>query len=380
MNPEQPQTLSLEDVLRYLSHRGWREIPHPNERLRVFEYGTSESESKATLSLPRSMGYAGGEILVSEAVRIIASIARLSTPAARDHISRWDRDILRVRTTKWKGTEASIPLPVASDLITGLKRLMGDAAYTERDPRPHFEKAGATAKEFTAKCRFGHTFEGSFGLRIECPFNALPALEGVQRPIPFERRVMERIAIGLHTLSKSVQSDSIDDLVSGFDVGLNANMCRALVDVFERGQGRRIEYDIAWSPELAPERVAADWQPVHFDGRAYELTMAAAKILEQEEPEAEATIEGRIVQLRSDIPPTQDPNDQQEHVVTMYWHRDDGATLKIRVPLTAAEYLEACDAHKDGISIRVVGIPRRSGKYWHLSNPNSFSVDMGNRG
>ena len=35
----------------------------------------------------------------------------------------------------------------------------GYAAYTQKDPKPFFEKAGPASKGFAKTCQFGHTFE-----------------------------------------------------------------------------------------------------------------------------------------------------------------------------------------------------------------------------
>jgi len=85
-------------------------------------------------------------------------------------------------------------------------------------------------------------------------------------------------------------------------------------------------------------------------------------------------IQGRIVQLRSDTPPTVEEQGEFEHTITMYWEREKGRSIKVRVPLTIPQYRDACDAHKNGRLIRVYGIPEKSGKFWRLTLPHDFSV------
>ena len=150
-------------------------------------------------------------------------------------------------------------------------------------------------------------------------------------------------------------------------------MCRKLAEVFEQADGRRIEYDISWSPQLhsACENV---WKPLVFDGRAYEFSKVAAAELEKAETFLDSTIEGRIVVLKSEMPPGLDEQAEFEHIITMFWEREKDQTVKIRVPLTPPQYIEACDAHKEGKAIRIVGIPEKAGKFWTLTKAHDFTV------
>ena len=145
------------------------------------------------------------------------------------------------------GHEDSLPLEIAAESISNLKEFIGYAAYTHSNPQPFFDKAGAISAEFAKHCLFGHTFQGSFGLTIECPFPVVPVLpmEGIEPVVPIERQVFERVANGLVILRESVAKESIDPLLAGYLTGFSANMCRKLAEIYEKADGRRIEYDIS---------------------------------------------------------------------------------------------------------------------------------------
>jgi hypothetical protein len=278
-----------------------------------------------------------------------------------------------------RGHEDSLPLAIAAETISGLKEFMGYAAYTQSDPQPFFDKAGGEAAAFTKHCRFGHTFTGSFGLTVECPVLVVPelAMPGdqpiVPLIVPFERQVFDRIAIGLSTLRISVEKNSLEPMMEGYKAGFSANMCHTLAEIFQQAGGRRIEYDISWSPELKSP-VEQNWEPFLFEGRAYEFVLAAATELEKVEKIPDSVIEGPIIVLKSDTPPGLDEQFKFEHVITMFWERAKEQTVQIRVPLSPQQYIEACDAHKEGRKIRIHGIPEKSGKFWTLSKPHDFAV------
>jgi hypothetical protein len=198
-------------------------------------------------------------------------------------------------------------------------------------------------------------------------------MDGNEPPVPIERQIFERVANGLVTLNESIAEDSIDPLLAGYLTGFSANMCRKLADIYEKADGRRIEYDISWSPQIKStcEQV---WKPMVFEGRAYEFARLAAGELEKSETFPDSLIEGRIVVLKSEMPPGLDEQAQFEHIITMFWERERGQTVKIRVSLSPDQYKQACDAHKEGRAIRISGVPEKAGKFWTLTTAHDFAV------
>jgi hypothetical protein len=150
-------------------------------------------------------------------------------------------------------------------------------------------------------------------------------------------------------------------------------MCRTLAELYEEADGRRIEYDLSWSPELRSPH-ESEWKPFVFEGRAYEFVRVAASELEKVEKIPDSLIEGPIIVLKSETPPGLDEQEEFEHVVTMFWERERDQTVQIRVPLSPQQYIEACDAHKEGKRISIQGIPEKTGKFWTLTRPHDFKV------
>jgi hypothetical protein len=184
---------------------------------------------------------------------------------------------------------------------------------------------------------------------------------------------MERIAVGLSDLRTATEADDIEPIVLNYRLGFNANICQTVAEIYEQMDGRRIEYDFVWCAEI-PTEVAANWKPFIFQGRAHEILKEAARVLEKTEEQPDTRIQGRIVQLKSDVPPGQGEQGDFEHIVTVVWEREKAQPLKIRVPLNPEEYRNACDAHKDGKWIQITGVPEKQGKLWVLTKPHGFTV------
>jgi len=375
MNGLAASTSVLTNLKRYLVSRGWAKIQHPNARIELFQTHPDQAGDYGSVTIPSSPNFRDASELINEALRLIATYENAALQQVVDRVSRWDRDILRTRFIRVLGHEDSLPLGIASEAVAGLKEFIGYAAYTQTDPRPFFDKAGAASTAFAKHCLFGHTFQGSFGLTIECPIQVTQVLpiDGVEPLVPIERQVFERVANGLLILHESVVRDSIDPMLTGYRTGFNANMCRTLAEIYEKADGRRMEFDFSWSPQLR-SRCENVWKPMIFEGRAYDLARIAATELEKAETYPDSVLQGRIVILRSDMPPGLDAQAEFEHLVTMAWEREEGQPVKIRVPLSPQQYIEACDAHKEGRAVQIYGIPEKSGKFWTLTKVHDFSV------
>ena len=375
MNDTFPLPVRLNDFRRYLNLHGWHQEVHSNERIAYFATRPDEHGDFASLILPASESFSDARNRSCDALQILAEYERRTFEEMLQRIHSWDKDILRARVLARGEHLHSLPLEVAADAISGFRELIGNAAYTETDPKPFFDRAGSVSKDFAKSCQFGHTFEGSFGFNIECPLSLVPTLpmDGVEPEVPFERQVLERIAIGLSDLRTAIAMDDIAPIVQNYHLGFSANMCRTLDEIYEKVEGRRIEYDFIWCPEVSTE-VAAEWKPFTFEGKAYEILSEAARKLEKVEQQPETLIQGRIVQLRSEVPPSQDEQGEFEHIITMFWEREKAKLLKIRVPLTPPQYQLACDAHKEGKRIKILWIPEKSGKLWLLTKPHGFTV------
>lgn len=375
MSVLQSSAIVLNNLRRYLLSRGWAKVEHPNTRIEILQTPPDNTGDYASVSIPSSPELRDATGLINEAVRLVAGYENAPLQQIIDRVQRWDRDILRTRLLKVLGYEDTLPLEIAAETVSGLKEFIGYAAYTHSNPQPFFDKAGAVSAEFAKHCLFGHTFHGSFGLTIECPLAVVPVLpmDGNEPLVPMERQVFERVANGLVTLRESIAKDSIDPLLAGYLTGFSANMCRKLAEIYEKADGRRIEYDISWSPQLhsACEHV---WKPMLFEGRAYDFARIAATELERAEKFPDSVVEGRIVVLKSEMPPGLDEQAEFDHIITMFWEREKGQTVKIRVPLSPQQYIQACDAHKEGRAIRIFGVPEKSGKFWTLTKAHDFTV------
>jgi len=368
--------LKVVDLARYFRSQGWNVVSHPNDKLRVFTGKSDDSGRDITVVIPNSTDLKDFAPRVSEAVNLLAAVENRPAQQVLDSIAKWDRDILRVRLGVNFQSNQSIPMELAGEILPLLRKFLSDAACTEDQPKPFFAKATAIGKSFTETCQFGHTFSGSFGLTIECPLPLDPnlSLPNIQSTKPFERRVVERIAAGYEKTNEAASSGSSDVIVDSFQKAFNANMCETLTDLYEAVNGREMEYSISWCPELKPSPQLAQSPVLRLEHRTYEHLKIAARKLEHVREFEDIEIVGKVVALRAEDPLAEAALSLDVRHITMHWEIERGTFIRLRVPLQAHEYQEACDAHKNGRKIAIKGRPEKQAKFWTLAYPHDFRV------
>lgn len=367
-------SLTIANTQRFLRSLGWQKNSGPNERVERFDSPKDADGDYLTLLLPSASGFKDTERRLEEAVLSLSGFLNLKPGLIKNKIINWDKDILKTRLFRDGLDINAIKLPAAVQIITELKGLLGAAAYSQETPKPFFPKLGGSASDFSEHCLFGHTFEGSFGIKVECPIpnvGQLTFLEGLTDP-PFERLVIERIATGCANLAQAAQEGDVSLVVKNYEAGLNSNMLQALNSIYEKSDGLQIEYSVEWSPELAPTNPIIVNTCFVYNARVYDVAKRAASELEKEPEQERTVIVSFVTALKSDTPLGEGVQDSFDHWITLDWERERGVFVKIRAGLGEADYKAACDAHKLGKKIFIRGMPVKQGKYWFLQSPSDF--------
>jgi hypothetical protein len=161
-------------------------------------------------------------------------------------------------------------------------------------------------------------------------------------------------------------------LVRGYENGLNANMCEAIVRM-SREKTLPLEYSVLWSPKLEPSDDIDDPGTIRLSEASYQYLEDAARELKELEPEY-AVIRGLVTDLSSRGDP-HGPSDIPRSVAIMWTNRPErGRPVKVVVSLEREDYLTAIEAHEKWRTVEVTGIIQRVGNLWRLSDPRDFKV------
>ena len=270
----------------------------------------------------------------------------------------------------------SVRLDIAEAFLKNAKGLLAAAATTEVSPKPFFGRVTKAAVVYSDDCRFAHTFRGSFGFAIESPVEAnfSPSMPGVEEFAPLSRRIMQRLARGIQQVARAGLEQDPRVITENYRTGFSANMCEDFVDLMGSVGGSSLGFEFVFSPEWRPPVdvspvVKIELSPVHV-----ELAKEAARQLRLQEFERHQIVVGRVVRLESENDPSDLFKPEGDREIMIQWNSSDFGQIRVRVVLSAQEYLEALKAHGQGQSVSISGLIDRLGRYWVLLEPTQFRV------
>jgi hypothetical protein len=164
----------------------------------------------------------------------------------------------------------------------------------------------------------------------------------------------------------------VDPLLEGYQDGLNANMCEALLSLRSGPGDLRLELGVSWSKRLA---APADLpRSVLIEERAFDFLDQTARALRAPDESIERELRGTIVKLSITDTSYGDDEDgelDESRVATLRFV-EQGRRQHARMSLNPEDYRSACEAHRDGEEVFVLGRPERVGKQWRISGVRAF--------
>ena len=367
--------IELKDVSRYLRKRGWNHCAHKNPKLLLFQGPNDDSGHPLQIVLPQRLDFVDSILRLTEAINTLALIEDRSSSDIIHSIIGLDRDTLFARVVNGLGP-VQLSFYQGVEINQELRGLMSFAACAERNPRPYFEKAANVGREYVEKCVFGHTFPGSFGFTIDSPVS--PNLVSDEVP-PFERRVIERLIRGLSRAQESILTGDIESLTQKFQDGFNANMYERLVALLTNAGEFTLEFRVNWSPECPVSSDVSHIRAVAMGRNLCNDLEAVARSLRSPKARKPVTIQGRVVQLRSESASEDVTGDADEYVVTVHGQKGSEFDGNVRLFLSPEDYRVACDAHRDRKIVQATGLLEKADQKWTLASPKNFAVlDAGN--
>lgn len=392
-----PGAVPLDMLRRYLAATGWHVRRH------VQDVAVLDNHAAKTLLESRGGGSRNFEVFVSDVSdltgielvvpnsirsseyasqvsRVISAISAVEDRAEQD-VARSIRevafDVVRSRIPDAQVVNDSIRLEMAQSFVSGIRTVLAATANTEIDPQAYFLRTKKEASEYANRCRFGHTFRGSFGFTVESPLepNSHDALPGFEPAPPFERRVIQRLARGFRSVSAAVTADSVDPIIGSIKTGFSANVCEQLAALVDGTSPSGVKFDFSFSPEWKGTPTYPS-QEEHFElGRPQvEVIREAAKVLRAHITAWRETVFGRVIRLASQADPSDLMDTMGEREVAILWSSEATGDITVRTSLTPMDYLQAVEAHAAGRPVEVSGTLERRGRRWVLFNPIGFQL------
>jgi len=309
-------------------------------------------------------------------IEALATLERREESLVARSIREVAYDVLRSRIPDTQVFSDAIRLEVARSFIGGIRSVLAAAATTELRPLPYFLRLRKEAAEYADRCRFGHTFRGSFGFTVESPLHGHDqiALPGMVPPPPFERRVIQRLTRGLATVSQAVKTDSIDPITNAVNTGFSANVCEQLATLVQQTSPAGLDFDFSFSPEWQSDNETLQpSQTYHLAAHHVEVIRAAAKELRTQVQSWPETVYGRVIRLASEADPSDLTDLMGEREIAILWSSDALGDITVRTALNPTDYLKALEAHAAGRPVEVSGTLERRARGWVLLDPSGFT-------
>ena len=369
----------LDLVKRFLRARGWERVDQLNDNLVLYQGPLDDTKRPISIALPATGNAIDNKQMIAKALNLIAAIEDKSIVEVSEEIANLGSDFLRPKIIS-PANAPSLPLMEIKSTIDNLTNLIKYSACMEEDNQPYFPKSKRIGRIMAEKCRFGQTFIGSFGMSIEMPIP--PPSSDISKQIPFERRLMERIARGLMTIHRAVKEADPKVLTLDLERGFNANLYEAMQKLIEVVPNGQMEFSFSWSIEYPLAEDLKSAYKMRFS--AIEISPfleSAAKTLRTCSESEEIVIQGRIIQLQADslladedIEESESLGNEDSRLIVVNWENEKGKFTSIRIPLTIDQYRRACDAHRDEKKISIVGIPEKKRRFLYLTSTKDFKV------
>jgi len=285
-------------------------------------------------------------------------------------------DLVQSRVPDSLVSDDSIDLERAKAFINGVKDLLAATATSELRPLPFYGRANKDAIVYSDRCRFGHTYRGSFGFTIESPVvpKKQSNLFGLEPPAPFERRVVQRLALGIQRLSDSVRIDDPKPVIEGFRQGFSANACEQFATLIHQTAYSGMTLDFTFSPEWTLPSELKRHTEFFVGPRHVEMARAAANSLRGESLELLIDVSGMVVRLQNESDPSDLLARTGEGEIAVLYSSELYGDIHVRIPLSPIEYIKAVEAHRLGRPVRVTGTLVHRGRYWYLRDPSPLTV------
>ncbi len=361
------RTLRPGDLSSYLLQHGWQLAERLAERAEVWQQGGAE------LLLPLDPGLADYGLRMAEVLSTLARWEERSREAVLHDLQNAGWDLIRFALDSNGLADGSIGLEVGVNLFQRARDLLQAAAVTAA--RPQTVQTGRRPREvadFLGRVRLGQTEAGSYVVQLRAPVP--PPVQPEQlllyperQEAPFERRATATLAGLLASASELTErwpdAAHSDWLARSRREGLSANLCEALLGVFEPCPEGRLTTRFTWSihrpPPPAPGRIA-------FQGGRVEPLRELARTLRASEPRSDFELAGPVVQLER--------GESAAVGRTIVLGLVDGRPRRVELELDEEDYPLAVEAHRTRGWLSCEGELQPGPRTWRLRHPRHLAL------
>lgn len=371
--------IGADDLSSFLLDQGWRKEPAKDPRCATFfSPELDDFGNPITLRLPIKGDIFDAYPLIETSLRVLSSYYGSDEQQFAKKLVAMKSDIVRKRVPSLRPD--SISIEIATKVLGSFVSIGNDANRIEKSMTLQQK---AKLPTFGQMSRMGHTFPGSFGFTV---FTPLPDSvqedlgtainQRLQVPqVPFQRRVIERIARELSSVSKAMESNDIAPLVEDSDFAVSRKLCDSVASLWGKQSNLEVEYEFEWSSRWkVTDAVALLTKPVFLTPNAKPLLQEAAKHLQLQETPAHQIVTGVVSDLHKVYGDFAKTEKDRKRMITIMWEPIPKQIRRVQVVLNPFEYQMAVQAHDNDRIIRIEGLIRRKAPLYQLIEPRNLQV------
>ena len=277
----------------------------------------------------------------------------------------------------------SLSLSTIQSAVDNIADFLGYAACAEEEtePRRYYPRMLHRGVTFKNQCRFGHTFQGSFGLKITCSLSShqmplrdpISDCEYIRKDLPIGRRVLERAIFGLVKVQEATFENSHQIIVDTYKTGMNANMCGALEDMLLQEEIPEISWNFELDQALPimPEIRSFALYSLSVKKDSVQVISEARKKMTPEPNTMKVEVSGHVIELRA-----KNPKDKDETRVIKIETNDEQFSVprKIYLELSPDDYATALKAHGTHKPVLASGILEPIGRSFRLKVDSAIKM------
>jgi len=352
--------LNFTELQAYLRNTGWDRIQTPKDSIALFHKMIGEFVFET--ALPLSKDFSDYSYRIIDVLEKIAQVEQREVHQVLTDLSIPPADIVRFRVINRDTIGGTISFLEGFNLLESAKKVLFTTACDIIQPEKYHKRLSLKgAQQFIEGCRLGQTEKGSYIASVICPFlNQSPEEKAVQLSIfnqtddfrhSLTRKVTKRLMFSLGFVKSAIdrgEETRIIDL-DGENI-ISGNFLESLVELNASKESSEIEITTSWSilateqPELVKAvKFSKDYIPV--------LENIISKIRPLEIGTMDDFI-GKISMTKAD--PDIHARSEGE-IILNFILGDEDKVSKARVILSNQDYIQACEAHKQGKSVKISG-------------------------
>jgi hypothetical protein len=371
---------TVSEFVQYLRFANWKKIEQDNHNLFVF--GTKQFDEKGIIvKIPINDSFSDTKLIVLRAIQHIAQVRNIDESEVLYEVFRYDCDIWRQKIILSEKQEMyGIPLDTMHKFLKNICDVIKNSEQLEiNNPYSKTKKESKNNKtkqknNIIEKCLFCHTFKGSFGISIEMPIYG----EILKKTFPYdkiqttERKIMERIAIGLSDTANATFSSDFNAIIENSENGFNQKMCaslRSAMTLFQltknsEFENTEIEFSFKWSPIVPVSSKVPLFEKIKLlPQKTIQVLKSAEKKMEELEQSNLVTITGEIIIMKDDS----NKEDKNRHKVKIKCDNHQKFP-DVKLSLSEDQFQQVCLIRGKGKFISVTGSIRNKSGGYYLDN------------